>query len=80
MVSREEAESFIKKSDISLTRWNGRFINYYSKDGAAYVDVENKNIRTAFSSKEFDENTLKIRKAVEKYAGRSHVSNTQKND
>ena len=80
MVSREEAESFIKKSAISLTRWHGRFVNYYSKDGAAYVDVENKNIRTAFSSKEFDENTLKIRKAVEKYAGRSHVSNTQKKD
>lgn len=80
MVSREEAENFIKKSDISLTRWNGRFVNYYSKDGAAYVDVENKNIRTAFSSKEFDENTLKIRKVVEKYAGGNHVSNIQKND
>ena len=48
MVSREEAERFIKESDVSLTRWNGRFVNYYGKDGATYVDVENKNIRTSF--------------------------------
>lgn len=39
MVSREEAERFIKESDVSLTRWNGRFVNYYGKDGATYVDV-----------------------------------------
>ena len=46
-------------------------MNYYSKDGATYVDVENKNIRTTFTSQEFDENTLKIRKVAEKYAAKS---------
>lgn len=81
MVSREEAEQFIKESDVSLTRWNGRFVNYYGKDGATYVDVENKNIRTSFSSREFDGNTLKIREVVEKYAGKnSHVPNPEKAD
>ena len=81
MVSREEAERFIKESDVSLTRWNGRFVNYYGKDGATYVDVENKNIRTSFSSREFDGNTLKIREVVEKYAGKnSHVPNPEKAD
>jgi SPP1 gp7 family putative phage head morphogenesis protein len=70
-VSRAEAERFIKEADISLTRWNGRFVNYYSKDGATYVDVENKNIRTTFTSQEFDENTLKIREVAEKYAAKS---------
>ena len=80
-VSRGETERFIKEADVSLTRWNGRFVNYYSKDGAAYVDVENKNIRTAFTSKEYDENTLKIREAVEKYAGEnSDVPHTEKED
>lgn len=81
MVSRGEAERFIAESDLSLTRWNGRFVNYYSKDGATYVDVENKNIRTAFTKKEFDENTLKIREVIEKYAGKnSHMSDTKKAD
>lgn len=47
-VTRAEAEQFIKESDISLTRWNGRFINYYGPNGATYVDTENNNIRTAF--------------------------------
>lgn len=81
MVSREEAERFIKEADLSLTRWNGRFVNYYSKDGATYVDVENKNIRTAFTKKEFDENTLKIREVTEKYARKnSHVPDIKKAD
>ena len=81
MVSREEAERFIRESDVSLTRWNGRFVNYYSKDGATYVDVENKSIRTSFSSREFDGNTLKIREVVEKYAGKNDcVPNPEKAD
>ena len=81
MVSREEAERFIRESDVSLTRWNGRFVNYYSKDGATYVDVENKSIRTSFSSREFDGNTFKIREVVEKYAGKNdYVPNPEKAD
>ncbi len=66
-VTRSEAEQFIKESDISLTRWNGRFINYYGPNGATYVDVENNNIRTAFKKEQFDTQTLKIREVAEKY-------------
>lgn len=66
-VTRAEAEQFIKESDISLTRWNGRFINYYGPNGATYVDTENNNIRTAFKKEQFDEPTLKIREVAEKY-------------
>lgn len=66
-VSREEAERFIKEADISLTRWNGRFVNYYGPNGAVYVDTENNNIRTAFKKEQFDEQTLKIREVAEKY-------------
>lgn len=66
-VTREEAEQLVKEADISLTRWNGRFINYYGPNGAVYIDLENKNIRTAFKKDQFDEATLKIREVVEKY-------------
>ena len=66
-VSRNEAERFIKEADISLTRWNGRFVNYYGPNGAVYVDMENNNIRTAFKKEQFDEPTLKIREVAEKY-------------
>lgn len=66
-VTRAEAEKFIKESDISLTRWNGRFINYYGPNGATYVDTENNNIRTAFKKEQFDAPTLKIREVAEKY-------------
>lgn len=69
-VTRAEAERYIRESDISLTRWNGRFVNYYGPNGAAYVDVENKNIRTAFKKEQFDEQVLKIREVVEKYGSR----------
>lgn len=66
-VTRAEAEQFIKESDISLTRWKGRFINYYGPNGATYVDMENNNIRTAFKKEQFDASTLKIREVAEKY-------------
>ena len=66
-VTRAEAERFIQESDISLTRWNGRFVNYYGPNGATYVDVENKNIRTTFKKAQFDTPTLKIREVAEKY-------------
>lgn len=66
-VTRAEAEQFIKESDISLTRWKGRFINYYGPNGATYVDMENNNIRTAFKKEQFDAPTLKIREVAEKY-------------
>ena len=69
-VTRAEAERYIRESDISLTRWNGRFVNYYGPNGATYVDVENKNIRTAFKKEQFDEQVLKIREVVEKYGSR----------
>lgn len=63
-VTREEAESFMNNAAVSLTRWNGRFINYYGKDGAVYIDMEKKSIRTAFKKEEFDDKTINFLKAV----------------
>ena len=66
-VTREEAVQFIQEADVSLTRWNGRFKNYYGPNGAVFVDTENKNIRTAFRKDEFDEKIKKLREVMEKH-------------
>lgn len=66
-VSREDAERFIKESDVSVTRWNGRYVNYYSPAGAAFVDINEKNIRTAFHCEQFDIRIVKMRKVLKKY-------------
>lgn len=63
-VSKEEAERFIKEADVAITRWGGRFVNYYAPNGAVFVDVENRNIRTAFRKEEFDERTIKMREVL----------------
>lgn len=65
-VTREEAEKFIKEADISVIRWEGRFVNYYGPNGAVYIDTENNNIRTAFHKEQFDEHTKKMREVLEK--------------
>ena len=72
-VSRKEAEQWIRESDITLTRWKGRFVNYYSPDGAVYVDMQEKNIRTAFGKEEFDSNVKKIREVMKKYGEEGNV-------
>lgn len=64
-VSREDAERFIQESDIAFTKWKGRFVNYYGPNGAVFVDVENKNIRTAFQREEYDTRVQKMREVLE---------------
>lgn len=66
-VTREIAEAWIKESKMSATVWNGKFERYYSKNGATYVDTIEKEIRTAFAEKEFDEKTARIMEVLEKY-------------
>lgn len=65
-ISREDAERFIRDADVSITRWNGRFVNYYGPEGAVFVDTENNNIRTAFGKDEFDDHVKKMREVLEK--------------
>ena len=57
---------FIQEADVSVTKWNGRFVNYYGPNGAVFVDVENNNIRTAFRKEQFDERTRKMREVLRK--------------
>lgn len=63
-VSREETERFIQEADVSITKWNGRFVNYYGPNGAVFLDVEKSNIRTAFRKEEFDDRVKKMREVL----------------
>ncbi|MDO4444686.1 MAG: phage minor capsid protein [Bacillota bacterium] len=67
LVTREEAERFIQEADVAITRWEGRFVNYYGVDGAVFVDVEKRNIRTAFHKEQFDEHVKEMREVLKKY-------------
>ncbi len=66
-VSQRDVRQLMREADIVVERWNGRFINYYGPNGAVYVDVKEKNIRTAFWADEYDDNTKKLREIMEKY-------------
>ncbi len=61
-VSFEEAEIFIREAKFTSTKWRGKFINYYGHKGAAYINTETNEIRTAFKADEYDD---KIKKALE---------------
>lgn len=63
-VTREEAERFIQEADVSITKWNGRFVNYYGPNGAVFVDTENCNIRSSFRKDEFDDRVKKMREVM----------------
>lgn len=66
-VTREMAETWIQESKVSLTVWNGIYERYYSSNGAAYVNMKDSNIRTAFPKEEFDEKAQGLMEVLEKY-------------
>ena len=66
-ISREEAESYIKNAKFVVDRWNGQFRNYYSEDGATFVDVVNNNIRTSFGKEDFSEEVKKAMEVLRKH-------------
>ncbi len=63
-VERSEAESYIQNAVISIVKWNGKSIQYFSSEGATYLNVETGKIATSFKSSEFDENVKKMLKEV----------------
>ena len=56
-VTESEAKSYIQKAVFSTTKWKGKFTNYYSDEGAAFVDNETQHIKTAFKKEQYDEAT-----------------------
>ena len=53
-VNKSEAIEFIKESKVKMTVWQGRYENYYSDNGATYIDTKDKKIRTAYKKEEYD--------------------------
>lgn len=53
-VTEAEAKSYIQNALFSTTKWKGRFTNYYSNEGAAFVDNEAQHIKTAFKKEQYD--------------------------
>ena len=64
-VTKEDAERYVDNALVSITRYYGKYECFFSSEGAAYVNVEEKNIRTAFKRNEFDERTAKFIEEVE---------------
>lgn len=54
-VTELEAKSYIQNAVFSTTKWKGKFTNYYSCEGAAFVDNEAQHIKTAFKKEQYDE-------------------------
>lgn len=53
-VTSAQAKEWIKNAKISITVWNQRYERYIGEEGAVYVNLEQNEIRTAFSSDEFE--------------------------
>lgn len=59
-IEKEQAISWIKEALFSVSVWNGKFEQYFGRNGAVYVNLESNKIRTAFSEKEFDEKIIAL--------------------
>ncbi len=57
----DDAKKYIASAKCSITRnkWDGKHINYYSLDGATYLNEDGK-VNTIFSKEDFDTKTDKI--------------------
>ena len=66
-VTKNEAVHFIHNALFSSSVWNGEFVNYFSEEGAAYVDMKNMLIRTAFVKDEFTEPVIKALEVLKKH-------------
>jgi hypothetical protein len=63
-VTREEAESYIQGAIVSVTKWKGEMVQYFSQYGATYINMRTGKIETSFKSSEYDEKTKNIIKEV----------------
>ena len=63
-VTEGEARRFVKEAYFVIAARNGQSLNYYGKEGGAFVRLDLKSIRTAFKSDEFNP---KIKRLIEVY-------------
>ena len=74
-ITEEEAKQIIKDAIISITReWDdAEFENYFSKHGAAFVNMDISQIRTAFNSKDYYGTVKAIMEVLKEYGLLSSV-------
>lgn len=65
IISVEEIKSYINDASFSVNVWDGAYERYYGCNGAAYVDLENKLIRTAFTREQYTKNLAKSLEVLE---------------
>ena len=65
-VTEAQAKQYIRDAKISVTVWNGQFERYYGENGAVYVNAEKNEIRTTYSSSEYNENLKSLIKEMKK--------------
>jgi hypothetical protein len=57
----EDAKKYIKNAKVSITRpkWDGLHTNFYSLDGATYLNAAGK-VNAIYAKKDFTKDTPKI--------------------
>lgn len=50
-----------------LTRWDGEYNNYYSKEGAAFVNTKHNYMKSAFKSDEYDADAKAMMEVLKKW-------------
>lgn len=60
--TEEDAQNYVKNAYCTIykKRWDGVSANYYSAYGAAYIDVDAKQIKTSFPRSEYDPHTKEV--------------------
>ena len=61
-VTEKEARRFIDEAYFTIIRYKGDSYNYYGAEGATFVRMDLKTIRTAFKADEYDD---KVKKLIE---------------
>lgn len=65
-ISINDAINWINQSFFSVNVWNGKYERFFSRDGAAYVDLENNLIRTAYRCEDYTKNIKESLEVLQK--------------
>ena len=66
-MTEDEAKSYIENTVVMLTRWDGEYNNYYSKEGAAFVNTKHNYMKSAFKSDEYDADAKAMMEVLKKW-------------
>ncbi len=69
-ISREEAMEYMREAIVQIVRNDGRYVNYYSEKGAAYVKPGKKAIRTAVRASDYKPDVQKMMDVMLKMKGK----------